>query len=94
MSYFSKMVSELRTFIDSNPSMDNRISQKAGFVCAVEQLVCEYNDKKELHKPITYIRNGLGKWYTCLLYLGMEPTKLLLHLVLPQCSQVSCVFEL
>lgn len=64
----------LRVFIDSNPSMDNRISQKDEFDCAMEQLVCKYNDKKELHKPITYIRNGLGKWYTCLLYPGMEPT--------------------
>ncbi len=29
---------------------------------------------KEIGKPLTYIRNGLGCWYTCLLYPGMEPT--------------------
>ncbi len=23
---------------------------------------------------MTYIKNGLGRWYTCLLYPGMEPT--------------------
>jgi hypothetical protein len=28
----------------------------------------------ELHKPIEYICNGLGSWFTCLLYKGMEPT--------------------
>ncbi|EQD60876.1 hypothetical protein B1A_09935, partial [mine drainage metagenome] len=28
----------------------------------------------ELHKPVEYIRNGLGNWFTCLLYPGMEPT--------------------
>jgi hypothetical protein len=28
----------------------------------------------ELEKPVGYIRGGLGNWFTCLLYPGMEPT--------------------
>ncbi|MCD4816631.1 MAG: transposase [Methanosarcinales archaeon] len=27
-----------------------------------------------MKKPLTYIKNGLGCWYTCMLYPGMEPT--------------------
>ena len=38
------------------------------------ELVEKYSQFDELHKPVTYIRNGLGHWYTCLLYPGMEPT--------------------
>jgi hypothetical protein len=36
--------------------------------------VAKYADCKELKKPLTYLRNGFGRWYTCLLYPGMEPT--------------------
>jgi hypothetical protein len=34
----------------------------------------QFGKFRELKKPVTYIRNGLGNWYTCLLYPGMEPT--------------------
>ena len=33
-----------------------------------------YGQFEELKKPVTYIRNGLGSWYTCVLHPGMEPT--------------------
>ena len=39
----------------------------------MEELVERY-DCKETEKPRTYIKNGLGRRYTCLLYPGMEPT--------------------
>ena len=38
------------------------------------QLVERFTKYEGLHKPMTYIKNGLGCWYTCLLYPGMEPT--------------------
>jgi len=38
------------------------------------ELVEHFSPFKDLKKPITYIRNGLENWYTCLLYPGMEPT--------------------
>jgi hypothetical protein len=37
-------------------------------------IVVKYDVFKELEKPLTYIKNGFGCWYTCLLYPGMEPT--------------------
>ncbi len=27
-----------------------------------------------MKKPLTYLKNGFGRWYTCILYPGMEPT--------------------
>ena len=38
------------------------------------ELVEHFSQFRELEKPITYLRNGLGDWYTCLHYPGMEPT--------------------
>jgi hypothetical protein len=40
----------------------------------MEELLKKYEGCKEVEKPITYIKNGLGRWYTCLLHPGMEPT--------------------
>ena len=40
----------------------------------LRELVVKYDPYPELHKPVGYIRNGLGSWFTCLLYKGMEPT--------------------
>ncbi|GEM_PF-1522137 len=41
------------------------------------ELVEHFSQFRELEKPITYLRNGLGDRYTCLLYPGMEPTNIL-----------------
>ncbi len=65
---------ELRKFIDRDPSMKERRHQKVVWESEMEELVREFEEHEELHKPVTYIRNGLGRWYTCLLYPGMEPT--------------------
>ena len=64
----------LKEFLDKEPSMDERIQQKAIFDRELENTVNRYSDFDELKKPLTYIKNGLGSWYTCLLYPGMEPT--------------------
>ena len=40
----------------------------------MEETVKCYDLCKELHNLIEYIRNTLGSWFTCLLYLGMEST--------------------
>ena len=37
-------------------------------------IVGKLNGFDELKKPVTYIKNGLGCWYTCMRYPGMEPT--------------------
>jgi len=40
----------------------------------LEAIAAKYSDFKELEKPLTYLKNGFGCWYTCVLYPGMEPT--------------------
>jgi len=40
----------------------------------LEGIIAKYSEFKELKKPLTYLKNGCGCWFTCLLYPGMEPT--------------------
>ncbi|OWP55796.1 MAG: hypothetical protein B2I17_08870, partial [Thermoplasmatales archaeon B_DKE] len=54
--------------------MDERRKKKEAFDGKMKELVELYNSYSDLHKPVEYIRNGLGSWFTCLLYNGMEPT--------------------
>jgi hypothetical protein len=64
----------LKDFLATNPSMDERRKQKTIFEKKMKDIVEKYSEIKELQKPITYLQNGLGKWYICLLFPGMEPT--------------------
>jgi transposase len=64
----------LKEFLAKNPSLDEREKQKTIFDTEMKDIVEKYSKCKELHKPIKYLQNGLGKWYTCLLFPGMEPT--------------------
>jgi transposase len=64
----------LKQFIESNPSMDERWHQKVIFEKELVDIVVKYEQFKGLEKPLTYMKNGFGAWYTCLLYPGMEPT--------------------
>jgi len=64
----------LKDFLDKTPSMRRRKQQKIIFDKEMEDLVKRYSKYEELQKPLTYIENGLGNWYTCLLYPGMQPT--------------------
>jgi len=65
---------DLRKFLDEDPPMEKRVSQKAIFEKKLEDIVDKFDGFNELAKPLTYIKNGLGHWYTCMLYPGMEPT--------------------
>lgn len=69
-----EMFNEMKKFLDKDPPMDTRKGQKEIFEHEIEDLVERYSKFNELDEAVTYIRNGLGKWYTCLLYPGMEPT--------------------
>jgi hypothetical protein len=64
----------LKEFLATNPSMSEREKQKIMFDNTMRDLVEKYSNFKELKKPVKYLKNGLGKWYTCLLFPGMEPT--------------------
>lgn len=68
------MFSELKTVLDKDPPIEERKRLKAKCDHNIEALVERYDKFKELEKPVGYLRGGLGNWYTCLLYPGMEPT--------------------
>jgi len=65
---------ELKDLLDKDLSMEEREQIKIRLDREMEELVKKHESCKGIEKPITYIKNGLGKWYTCLLYPGMEPT--------------------
>ena len=67
------MFKELKESLKSK-NMDERKSMKITYEKRMEDLVKCYDPYGELHKPVEYIRNGLGSWFTCLLYPVMEPT--------------------
>lgn len=64
----------MKDFPERDLSMDERIKQKSSFEKEMKETVEKYREYEELTEPVVYIKNGLGKWYTCLLYPGMEPT--------------------
>jgi len=68
------MFKELREFLDKDPKMEERERMKPHFDTSIEDLAERYSGCDELKKPLTYIKNGLGQWYTCVLHPGMEPT--------------------
>jgi hypothetical protein len=65
---------KLREFLDSDPSMAERMEKKDLFEKELDGIIAKYRDFRELKKPLTYLENGRGCWFTCLLYPGMEPT--------------------
>ena len=67
------MFKELKESLKSK-NMDERKSMKDAFDTRMKEIVKRYDPIGKLHKPVEYIRNGLGSWFTCLLYPGMEPT--------------------
>jgi transposase len=64
----------LKLFLEKDPLMEERILKKKIFDQEMEELVLKFINFKDLKKPVTYIQNGLGSWYTCLIFPGMEPT--------------------
>jgi transposase len=68
------MFDELREFLDKEPPMEERKRRKPLFDAGMQALVERYIAFEELEEAMTYIQNGLGNWYTCVLYPGMEPT--------------------
>jgi rubrerythrin len=64
----------LKEFLARGPLMEERKRVKKRWDTEMAKLVEEFASYEDIQKPLTYIRNGLGCWYTCLLYPGMEPT--------------------
>jgi hypothetical protein len=64
----------LKEFIGKDPPMEERKRQKEIWDAELQALVDEYIEYLDVRVKTQYIRNGLGCWYTCLLYPGMQPT--------------------
>jgi transposase len=64
----------LKEFLGKDPPMNERKLKKQQWDQDLADLVETY--EKSIHtKPlVTYLKNGLGSWYTCLLHPGMPPT--------------------
>lgn len=64
----------LKEFIGKDPSMEERKQQKDIWDAELQKVVNEYIQCLDVRVKTQYIKNGLGCWYTCLLYPGMQPT--------------------
>ena len=81
-SEHGKMLSEemhkrfqlLKEFIGKDPPMEERRRMKDIWDAELQKLVDEYIEYLDVRAVMKYIENGLGCWYTCLLYPGMQPT--------------------
>ncbi len=72
--FVHRKFNRLKAFLEKDLPMEERILKKQVFDRKMEELVLKFANYKDLKKPMTYIENGLGSWYTCLLFPGMEPT--------------------
>lgn len=64
----------LKDFLGKDPPTKERKRQKEVWDREMAELAEQFSKFDELKKPVTYMKNGLRNWYTCLLYPGMEPT--------------------
>lgn len=54
--------------------MQERVVQKEAWDHELKTVVDEYCTYDDTRVKARYIQHGLGSWYTCLLYPGMQPT--------------------
>lgn len=64
----------LKEFINKDPPMEERRKMKEVWDKEIQALVDEYIEYLDVRAVVKYIKYGLGCWYTCLLYPGMQPT--------------------
>jgi len=64
----------LKEFIGKDPPMEERQRQKEIWDKELQEIVDKYIQYPDVRVKAQYIKNGLGCWYTCLLYPGMQPT--------------------
>jgi len=88
----------LKAFLgkDQPVSLDVRKQQKKVWDREMAELVEQFSKFTELKKPVTYIRNGLGNWYTRLLYPCMVPTNNLSEQVIREhvlLRKIICTFR-
>jgi len=64
----------LKEFLGKDPPISERRRQKEIWDKELADLVEQYEGTIHTKHLVTYLKNGLGCWYTCLLYPGMPPT--------------------
>ena len=64
----------LKEFLGKDPPMEERRRKKEKWDPELVDLVEQYEGSLHTRHLVTYLKNGLGCWHTCLLYPGMEPT--------------------
>lgn len=64
----------LKEFLGKDPPINERKKQKQQLDQELANLVKEYEDSIHTKHLVTYLKNGLGIWYTYLLHPGMPPT--------------------
>lgn len=64
----------LKEFLEKNPRMEERRTMKELWDTEIQAFIEEYIEYLDVRPAVKYIKNGLGCWYTCLLYPGMQPT--------------------
>ncbi|MCX6664269.1 MAG: IS66 family transposase [Euryarchaeota archaeon] len=64
----------LKEFIGKDPPMEERVRQKEIWDGELQTVVNKHLQYLDTCVKAQYIKNGLGCWYTCLLYPGMQPT--------------------
>jgi transposase len=64
----------LKEFLGKDPPITKRLLIKERWDKELTALVEKYIKYDDTRVKAQYIKNGLGSWYTCLLYPGMEPT--------------------
>lgn len=64
----------LKEFLGKDPPMSERRRMKEKWDHEMVDLVERYDDALHTRHLVTYLKNGRGCWYTCLLYPGMPPT--------------------
>jgi hypothetical protein len=64
----------LKEFLGKDPPMSERKHQKSIWDKELVEIVEKYDSALNTRSLVTYLKNGLGCWYTCLLYPGMDPT--------------------
>jgi len=65
---------EMKSFISSEPDEAMRREKYADFTKRLECLIEDYRKHTHLRGIIRYFKNGGEKWFTCVLYEGVEPT--------------------
>jgi transposase len=64
----------LKEFLGKDPPMKQRQQMKERWDKELSTFIDVYLEYNDTRVKAQYIKNGLGCWYTCLLYPGMQPT--------------------